>query len=361
MKQNNILHIIDNLWLGWAQRVVSGIFEWKQNDKNIFLFSLRKVDINMNIHHKNICIHHSTNKFSFPILKLIKFIKQNDITILHCHLAKSQIIGWILKMFFFPNIKLVFHEHGEIFEEGRIYPFLMNFFRNGVDLYIAVSFATKKKILEKTSFEEKKIRVLYNFVDENKFRKIHDFDKESYRKKYGMKNEDFVVWFASRIYEWKWRKEFINSAKILSKEHDIKFLIAGNWQDSEKLLQEIQWFSNIQYIWYIDTMTNFYNILDCFVFPSHRESLWITWIEANACETPVIASDIEWLNEIMLHGQNALLFEKQNSKDLSEKILQIYQDENLRKNLIKNGLQEIKKYSLSRYLVDLEALYGNIR
>ena len=361
MKQNNIVHIIDNLGLGGAQRVVSGIFEWKQNDKNIFLFSLRKVDINMNIHHKNIFINNSKNKFSFPILKLIKFIKQNDITILHCHLAKSQIIGWILKMFFFPNIKLVFHEHGEIFEEGKIYPFLMNFFRNRVDLYIAVSSATKKEILKKTSFEEKKISVLYNFVDENKFRKIQDFDQQKERKKYGLDTHDFVVWFASRIYEGKWWKEFLNSAKIISKKYDIKFLLAGDWQDSEKLLQEIQWFSNIQYIWYIDTMTNFYNILDCFVFPSHRESLWITGIEANACETPVIASDIEWLNEIMIHGKNALLFKKQKSKELSEKILQIYQDEKLRETLIKNGVQEVKKYSLSRYLVDLEALYGNIR
>ncbi len=361
MKQSNILHIIDNLWLGWAQRVVSGIFEWKQNDKNIFLFSLRKLDINMNIHDKNIFIHNSTNKFSFPILKLIKFIKQNDINIIHSHLAKSQIIGGILKMFFFPNIKLIFHEHGEIFEEGKIYPFIMNSFRNRVDLYIAVSFATKKKILNKTSFEEKKIGVLYNFVDEKKFRKIHDFDREKERKNYGLRNDDFVVWFASRIYEWKWWKEFVNSAKIVSKEYNINFLLAGDWQDREKLLQDIQWFSNIQYIWYLDNMVNFYNTLDCFVFPSHRESLWITGIEANACGIPVIASDIEWLNEIMIHGKNALLFEKQNSEDLSEKIMQIYNDTDLREKLIKNGVQEIKKYSLSTYLVNLEALYEKIR
>lgn len=362
MKQNNILHIIDNLWLGWAQRVVSGIFEWKQNDKNIFLFSLRKLDINMNIHHKNIFINNSKNKFSFPILKLIKFIKQNDITILHCHLAKSQIIGWILEMFFFPNIKLVFHEHGEIFEEGKIYPFLMNFFRNGVDLYIAVSFATKKKILKKTSFEEKKIRVLYNFVDENKFRKIQDFDKQKERKKYGLDTHDFVVWFAARLIKRKWWEVFLQSAQeLVSKNLNIVFVIAWTGPDEIEMKNSIKNNSHIQYIWYVDDMVCFYNNLDMFIFSSVWEPMWLTGIEANACETPVIASDIEWLNEIMLHGQNALLFEKQNSKDLSEKILQIYQDENLRKNLIKNGLQEIKKYSLSRYLVDLEALYEKIR
>ncbi|MDP2396096.1 MAG: glycosyltransferase family 4 protein [bacterium] len=48
----------------------------------------------------------------------------------------------------------------------------MNSFRKKVDLFIAVSEATKNKILEKTKYDSNKIEILYNFVDLNKFKKI---------------------------------------------------------------------------------------------------------------------------------------------------------------------------------------------
>jgi hypothetical protein len=60
----------------------------------------------------------------------------------------------------------------------------MNLFRKKVNIYLAVSKATKSKILEKTNYKEEQIKVLYNFVDLEKFKKIENFDLESERKKY---------------------------------------------------------------------------------------------------------------------------------------------------------------------------------
>ena len=37
-----VLHIVDHLGLGGAQTIVRGVFEKQKNNKNIFLFSLRK-------------------------------------------------------------------------------------------------------------------------------------------------------------------------------------------------------------------------------------------------------------------------------------------------------------------------------
>lgn len=356
-----ILHIIDNLWLGWAQTVVKWIFDYNKDNSDYFLYGLRKTEIMTEINHKNIFVDSSINKFSFPIFKLRKFIKENNIEILHCHLAKSQIIWWILKILFFPNIKLIFHEHGRIFQKGKIYPFFMNIFREYVNIYIAVSMATKNQILEKTNFREEKIIKLYNFVDLNKFKKIEKFDIGKERKKYWFQEQDFIIWFAGRLIETKWWREFVNSAKILIDAwYNIKFIIAWDWEDEEKIrtfihknnLQE-----NMKMVWYISDMVSFYHILDCFVFLSHRESLWLTWIEANACGCPVIASDIEWLNEIMIHNKNALLFKKQNIDDLVEKIERIYKNEQLRNDLIKIWFEEVKKYSLDKYLVELNKVY----
>jgi len=60
----------------------------------------------------------------------------------------------------------------------------MSFFKEKIDIFIAVSNATKIELEKKTKIKKEKIVVLYNFVDLNKFKKIDDFDLENHRKKY---------------------------------------------------------------------------------------------------------------------------------------------------------------------------------
>ena len=354
-----ILHIIDSMWLWWAQTVIKWIFESQKDNNNIYFYSLRKREINTKIEHKNIFWYNSFSKFSLiPILKLRKFIKENNIKILHCHLAKSQIFWAIIKTLFFPKIKLIFHEHWEIFQKWKIYPFLMNLFRKKVDLYLAVSKATKNKIIEKTSFSEKKVKVLYNFVDLYKFKKLENFDIKKERKKYWLNQNDFVIWFASRLYEWKWWKEFVWAAKILiEKWYDFKFIIWWEWEDKEKINNFIiknNLEKNIKLIWYIENMVYIYNMIDLFIFPSHREALPMTILEVNAIWIPLIASNIDWVNEILKNDYNALLFEKWNIWNLVKKIIYIYKGKN---SLIINWLIEVKKYSLKKYIRNLFKLY----
>lgn len=365
MKEIKVLHIIDSLWLWWAQTVIKGIFEKQQNDPNIFLYVLRRREINIEIAHNNVFLCNSNSRLSFlPLLEILKIIKQYNINVIHCHLARSQIFWWLLKVLFFPNIKLVFHEHGEIFQSGKIYPFLMNLFRNYVDIYIAVSEATKKKIKEKTNFWEDKIKVLYNFVDWETFKKLDSFDREKEREKYWVWKNDYLVWFAGRLVQRKWWKEFLELAERLIKYNNcFKFLIAWEGPDKEKIIQFIienrLWWS-VQLVWHIKNMTEFYNMLDCFIFPSEWEPLWLTWLEANACLCPVIASDIEWLNEIMYDWKNALLFKKWDINDLLKKTLLIFNNEKLRNNLIKAWNEESKKYLLEIYLIQLKNIYEKI-
>lgn len=359
-----VLHVIDSMGLWWAQTVVKWIFEKQIQNNDIFLYALRKRDINIDINHNNIFTYDSDNKFSFPIYKLIDFIKEKNIEILHCHLAKSQIIWYVLKLLFFPNIKLVLHEHWEIFENWKIYPFLMNLFRKKVDLYIAVSKATKQKILDKTNYKEEKVEVLYNFVDLDKFKKIENFDIISERKKYLLDKNDFVIGFASRLYEWKWYMDFLESAKILlEKWYNLKFLLAWDWDDKQKIIDYVNKNNlqdSIKIVWYINDMVWFYNIIDCFVFPSHREALPMTILEVNWVWKPIIVSNIPWVNEIMINWKNALLFEKQNVENLTEKIEKIHNDTELKDSLIKNWLEEVKKYSLEKYLIKIWDIYEKL-
>ena len=79
------------------------------------------------------------------------------------------------------------------------------------------------------------------------------------------------------------------------------------------------------------------------ISPSLSDSIPLTILEAVACGTPVVASDIaanqHWVDEKL----PVYIFDKDDSNDLAEKILEIIKDESILKNTIETGPKLIKK------------------
>ncbi len=365
-----VLHIIDHLGFGGAQTIMKGIFESQQKNKNIFLCVLRKKHNRvLEIQHENVTNYNTKAKFSFtPIKKIRGLILKNNINILHCHLFKAQIFGFILKRVFFPAIYLIFHEHGAIIGsdndnivENYLYRKFITISARNVNIYIAVSNAIKDKLIEKAALSKDKIVTLYNFVDLNKFNPQKLVDVRMEQKRLGIQQDDFVVGFAGRIVERKGWREYIEAAEILLKTlPNIKFLIAGDGHEKYHLLHIIErdcFQDKIIFLGYIADTIQFYSYLHCFVMPSLWEPMGMTELEAQACGIPVIATNIPGLNEIVQHNYNGLLFELKNTQDLAEKIKRLYHNKYVRQKLTANGLRSVFQYSLDNFLLKLNIIY----
>ncbi len=73
-----ILHLIDSLGLGGAQTLVKGIFEVQKNNADIFLYALRKREINVKVDHLNVRCYKSESKYSFGPLRELKGIIEKE-------------------------------------------------------------------------------------------------------------------------------------------------------------------------------------------------------------------------------------------------------------------------------------------
>jgi len=355
-----VLHIIDHLGFGGAQIVVKGIMDGSQ-DENMFLYVLRKADNEITIQHRNVYIADSRNKYKVKsLLELAKIIRDDDVKILHCHLTKSFCFGFLLKMFFFKDITLIFHEHGNIFVNGYCYNLCLKTMRNTTNSFIAVSNVVKKKLVVDADIEAKKIKVLYNFVDLNKFY----VDKNQEKEKLKFDNKNYFVGFAGRLVKRKGWEEFIKAAFLLrNKCPNMGFLIAGDGPDKSrmlKLIEELNIKDSVKYFGFVPDMNSFYNLIDCLVIPSHWEPLGLVGIEANACGVPVIAANVDGLREIIDDRENGLLFQPKDERDLAEKIRLIEDDKDLRQKLVSNGLSKVKRFSLSEYISTLTKIYQEL-
>ncbi|MCK4495262.1 MAG: glycosyltransferase family 4 protein, partial [Candidatus Aminicenantes bacterium] len=96
------------------------------------------------------------------------------------------------------------------------------------------------------------------------------------------------------------------------------------------------------------------------VCPSLKEGWGLTNIEANACGTPVIASNVPGLRDSVIDGKTGLLFEYGNAQELSECMIKILSDTEYRENLIRGGVSWAKGFSWDETATKTLELMENI-
>ncbi|HPN96442.1 MAG TPA: glycosyltransferase family 1 protein [Candidatus Moranbacteria bacterium] len=101
----------------------------------------------------------------------------------------------------------------------------------------------------------------------------------------------------------------------------------------------------------------FHNAL-AYVRPSLYEGFELPPLEAMAKGVPVIISSHSCALEIL--GDSALYFDPYDTKDITQKIEKIASDENLRKELIKKGYEQIKKYNWKRMAQETLEIYKGV-
>lgn len=96
-----------------------------------------------------------------------------------------------------------------------------------------------------------------------------------------------------------------------------------------------------------DELVNLYNAASALVLPSKHEGFGIPLLEAMACETPIIASDIPAFREVA--GKAALFYGDPKDEDsLAEAMETVVSDSVLRQNLIEAGRLQVRNFSWER-------------
>jgi glycosyltransferase involved in cell wall biosynthesis len=99
--------------------------------------------------------------------------------------------------------------------------------------------------------------------------------------------------------------------------------------------------------------------LDVLVVNSHVEPFGLVILEAMACGTPVLAAAVDGIPEIIEHDKNGWLVQSRDEGVLTEAIIHLSRDPELRARLAKHGKQHVAThFSADRYITELQAFYS---
>ena len=105
-------------------------------------------------------------------------------------------------------------------------------------------------------------------------------------------------------------------------------------------------------------MAAIYAGASCFVFPSIYEGFGLPVLEAMACGTPVVTSNISSMPEVA--GRAAVLVDPYDEESIASGILAVVSDPSLQSTLRREGILRSRTFSWDRAARETLALYRDV-
>jgi glycosyltransferase involved in cell wall biosynthesis len=192
---------------------------------------------------------------------------------------------------------------------------------------IAVSYFTKWELTNYYKIPARKIQVIHNGVDINKFKPATD--KRKVKSELGLNPDDLVIVSVGRLYARKGLFTLVESMPIVIKRFpNAKFIISGKGQSDEmrKLVAYAEKHGvkdNIIFTGYYpdSKLPKLYEAADVFAFSTFYEHHPFAVLEALATGLPVVTTTVGGIPETIENGKNGFLVEPFNPKQFSDRIL----------------------------------------
>jgi len=229
---------------------------------------------------------------------------------------------------------------------------------------LTVSEASKRDILEYFKVPPEKVTVIYNGIDERFATAPAEDQIRAVEERYQLQGE-----FALYVGNVKPHK---NVERLLDAFHlvrqsgltDLKLIVIGD--DISKyaaLRRAVHRYNLHKYVRFLgflpdETLAVVYRLASVFVFPSLYEGFGLPPLEAMACGTPVVTSNVSSLPEVT--GDAALLVNPYSAEEIADAMRRVLTNPVLRADLSARALARAREFSWERSARRVLEIYDEV-
>jgi len=304
---------------------------------------------------------------------LPKACSEDRLSVLHCPANTApvkppksvKLVMTIHDVFFLKSDRLLHRSRSMYQNLGGLYRrFCLKSLRTKIDHIITVSEFSRREIQSLLGIDSEIITVISNGIDDNFFQNDKKKDEALLRNlnvhskfifHLGGTAPNKNTLFAIKSYQLLIREKKYNHLDLViggicpeSNNHITRFVRRQALQDRVKFLDHVT----------DKELKSVYSNCELFLFPSLYEGFGLPPLEAMACGTPVVASNLTSMPEVV--GEAAILVDPENPDNIKAALARILQDEQLKMKLIQTGKQHAQNFkwekSTNRVLQVYESL-----
>ncbi len=226
--------------------------------------------------------------------------------------------------------------------------------------YVTTPTQTAADLLIKTGFD-KPVLAISCGIDLERFKPESVEKIDEVRRLYKLQNKPTFL-YVGRLDKEK-NVDYVLKAMALAKgKADFQYVIVGKGTETEplkELTKQLGLESSVVFTGFVpdDKLPDLYQASDIFVIAGIAELQSIVTMEAMASGLPILAVNAMALPELCLDSENGYRFEMGNEDALSEKMIGLATDSELRKKMSEKSLQIIQKHDIRKTIPQFEALY----
>ncbi len=241
------------------------------------------------------------------------------------------------------------YEFGKFEKNKFMHNLYLKIYNNA--MFVAAITEFVKARLIKFGVIEEKITLIKPGTDHQKYYPIKIAD--DFKEKYNLSGKK-VVLSVGRLVERKGFDMVIRAMPEIIRVHpDVVYVLVGGGPFRQSLENLANVLSIEKYIRFAgrvpdEELFKFYNLCDIFVMPSRTledrgdiEGFGIVYLEANACEKPVIGGKSGGVTEAIEDGITGLLVDPFNKDEIAQVIIKLLSDRELAQRLGKNGRKRV--------------------
>jgi len=316
--------------------------------------------------------HHQVDFQRSPLKKdnikayyeLKKISSEENYDIIHCHTpVAAMLTRMAARKMRKKGTRVIYTAHGFHFFKGAplknwlIYlPFewLCSFL---TDILITIN--TEDFEFAKKHLHAKQTEYVHGVgIDTEKFKNI-EVDREKKREELGIPKDSFAVLSVGELNDNKNHETILRAIAKIDRK-DIVYVICGQGNKKEyleNLAKVLGLEERLILAGFRKDVVEIYKCCDLFAFPSKREGLPVSVMEAMASGLPCVVSDIRGCRDLIKSGKNGFLCNPMDIEAFAKKLNELHEYSINRKNMGVCSQGIIKEFSLDKVKVEMEKVY----
>lgn len=277
------------------------------------------------------------------IFRLKKILKDYDVV--HTHTYTAQLWTAFASLFLDKKKKYITTEHSthNRRREKKYFKYIDKWMYSRYNKIVSITEATQNNLKKWLGDKkESKYFIINNGINLDNYFNTKPIDRKLIDK--NISQNDILISMIGRFSEQKDQETLIKSMQFLNEIYKLILLGDGDSTKEKKIVQELNLENRVYFLGYKSNIAEIVKSCDIAVLSSYWEGLPLALLESMALGVPTLGSNVQGIKDII--GDDGVVFERGNSKELAEKIEYYINNKDEYEKLSKLGIEKSKRYSL---------------